>query len=141
MFQRLALALSAAAALVVTGAATAANGAAPDKPSSSISPPIVVSSSSFTALATGGPHYGDTVTFDVTTTATSYPFVNLTCYQNGGLVAQGSAGFFAGALGNGTFGLYSPKWTGGAADCTAYLDMYSHGKWKHLASTSFHVDA
>jgi hypothetical protein len=140
MLQRIALAVSAAAALAVTGGAAAANSAAPSKSTSSISPPIVVSSSSFTALATSGPRYGDTITFSVDTTATSYPFVNLTCFQNGGLVAQGSATFFAGAPG-GTFGLYSPKWTGGAADCTANLDMYWNGKWKHLASTSFHVDA
>jgi hypothetical protein len=138
MLQRLALAVSAAAALAVTGAA-AATAAAPTKSTSSISPPIVVSSSSFTALATSGPRYGDTITFAVDTTATSYPFVNLTCSQNGSEVAHGSAAFFGGA--QGTFGLYSPKWTGGAADCTANLDMYWNGKWKHLASTSFHVDA
>ena len=140
MLQRLALAVSAAAALAVTGAAASANGAAPNKLSSSISSPIVVSSSSFTALAAGGPRYGDTITFDVSTAATSYPFVNLTCYQNGRLVAQGSAAFFGAALGSGNFGLYSGLWTGGAADCTAFLDMYSNGRWKHLASTSFHVD-
>ena len=137
MLQRIALVVSAALTLAVTGAAAAAG---PNKTSSSISSPIVVASSSFTALATSGPRYGDTVTFDVSTTATSHPFVNLTCYQNGRLVAQGSAGFSEGALGK-SFGLYSPQWTGGAADCTAFLDMYSNGRWKHLASTSFHVDA
>ena len=73
------------------------------------------------------------------TDATASPYVNLKCYQSGNLVAEGWAGFFDGALGDRTFGLYSPQWTGGAADCTAWLDMYSHGKWKELASTSFHV--
>jgi hypothetical protein len=139
MLQRIALAVAAAAALAVTGGVAAANGATPAKSTSSISNPIVVSSSSFTALASSGPRYGDTITFAVDTTATSYPFVNLTCSQNGREVAHGSAAFFGGA--QGTFGLYSSKWTGGAADCTANLDMYSNGKWKHLASTSFHVDA
>jgi len=88
----------------------------------------------------GMPHWGQQVTFNVSTDATAYPYVNLNCYQNGNLAAEGWAGFFAGALGDRTFGLYSSQWTGGAADCTAYLDMYMHGKWKQLASTSFHVD-
>ena len=86
------------------------------------------------------PRWGQVVTFNVSTDATAYPYVNLKCYQNGNMVAEGWAGFFAGALGDRTFGLYSPQWTGGAADCTAYLDMNSNGKWKQLASTSFHVD-
>jgi hypothetical protein len=85
------------------------------------------------------PRFGDHVTFSVST-ATAYPYVNLKCYQNGNLIGEGWAGFFDGALGDRTFGLYSPQWTGGAADCTAYLDMNSNGKWKQLASTSFHVD-
>jgi len=88
----------------------------------------------------GLPHWGQQVTFTVSTTATAYPYVNLKCYQSGNLVAEGWAGFFQGALGDRTFGLYSPQWTGGAADCTAYLDMDSNGKWQQLASTSFHVD-
>ncbi len=88
----------------------------------------------------GGAHWGQQVTFNVSTDATAYPYVNLTCYQSGNLVAEGWAGFFAGALGDRTFGLYSPQWTGGAADCIAYLDMDSNGKWQQLASTSFHVD-
>ena len=85
------------------------------------------------------PHWGQQVTFNVSTDATAYPYVNLKCYQNGNLVAEGWAGFFNGALGDRTFGLYSAQWTGGAADCTAWLDMYAHGKWKQLASTSFLV--
>jgi hypothetical protein len=85
-------------------------------------------------------HWGQQVTFNVSTDATAYPYVNLRCYQYGNLVADGWAGFFPGALGDQTFGLYSPQWTGGAANCTAYLDMNSKGKWKQLASTSFQVE-
>jgi hypothetical protein len=90
--------------------------------------------------ANGLPNFGDTVTFNITTGA-AQPYVNLYCYQNGAQVASGSQGFFVGAL-NTTrnFGLYSGKWTGGAADCTAYLDVYTRQGWSHLASTSFHVD-
>jgi len=84
-------------------------------------------------------HWGQQVTFNISTDATAYPYVNLKCYKNGNMVAEGWAGFFDGALGNRTFGLYSPQWTGGAADCTAWLDIYAHGKWKQLTSTSFLV--
>jgi hypothetical protein len=125
---------------LMVGAASASNGAGPDKSSSSISL-VVLGTGSLTTSATAEPQYGDRVTFNISTTATTYPYVNLKCYQNGALVAQGWAGFFDGALGTQAFGLYSPQWTGGAADCVANLDMNSHGKWKVLASTSFHVGA
>lgn len=95
----------------------------------------------YDANGNGLPNRGDTVTFNITTSA-AQPFVNLVCYQSGRLVAQGSNGFFEGAL-NTTrnFGLYSGLWTAGAADCTAYLDVYTRQGWSHLASTNFHVDA
>jgi hypothetical protein len=125
---------------LMAGAAFASGGAAPKSSTSTISM-VVVGTAGVTAAATVQATYGDTITFDVSTTATAYPYVNLLCYQNGTLVAQGWAGFFDGALGNGTFRLYSPQWTGGAADCTANLDMKSNNKWKVLASTTFHVDA
>jgi len=54
------------------------------------------------------------------------------------LVAQGWEGFFAGSLDDQMFGLYSPQWTGGEADCTANLTT---PPWMVLASTSFHVYA
>lgn len=88
-----------------------------------------------------GPHYGDLVTFAISTNETARPFVNMKCYQGRVLVAEGWDGFFDGALGDRLFGLYSPVWTGGAADCTAWLVTYVNERWKQLASTSFHVDA
>jgi hypothetical protein len=81
-------------------------------------------------------HWGQRVTFNVSTTATNQPWVNLRCYQNGALVSEGWEGFFAGSLDDGIFGLYSPQWTGGDADCTARLTT---PQWSELASTSFHV--
>jgi hypothetical protein len=86
----------------------------------------------------GQAHWGQLVTFDISTTATDQPWVNLQCYQNGALVAQGWEGFFDGSLSDRIFGLYSQQWTGGEADCTAYLDT---PQWTALASTSFHVYA
>jgi hypothetical protein len=144
MLRRIAFATSLAATLALTGVAVAANGAGSNKTSaSSISPPIVLSATAPTAApaSTTAPSFGDTVTFDVSTTATTTPFVNVNCYQNGALVAQGWATFFTGGS-PGTFGLSSPIWKSGAADCSADLGMYSkNGKWTVLASTNFHVDA
>jgi hypothetical protein len=87
------------------------------------------------------PSFGDTVTFEVFTTATAYPWVTLRCYQNGALVSQESN-----AVGRGLFTLGpSGLWTGGAADCTATLenwDNYSSkkGSITVLGSTSFPVN-
>jgi hypothetical protein len=85
-------------------------------------------------------HFGARVTFTISTSAT-YPYVHLTCYQNGTLVAEGRQGFFSTALGNKWFILGpTPLWTGGAADCTATLEKAgSRGAWTVLGSTSFHV--
>jgi hypothetical protein len=90
----------------------------------------------------GLPHWGGEVTFNVSTTATEQPFVNLLCYQSGALVAEGWEGYFEGSLNSGRiFVLYSGVWQSGAADCTAWLDMHTKRGWKQLASTSFHVYA
>jgi hypothetical protein len=124
-----------AAALVSPAAALAGKPGGGGSTSSSIS--LIVPAGS----EAGYPHYGDSVTFNVSTTATASPYVNLQCFQNGALVASGWAGYFDGALGSRSFGLYSPQWTGGAADCTAYLDMSGRKGWQQLASTSFHVNA
>jgi hypothetical protein len=127
--------LAAALALAFASFAVANNGVGPNKSSSSIS------LSSGTASLTSAPRYGDVVTFDVSTNETIYPFVNLQCSQNNKLVASSWSAYFAGGFGGESFGLNSPAWAGGAAECTANLDTLVNGKWKVLASTSFHVDA
>lgn len=88
------------------------------------------------------PNYGNQVTFNISTTATPYPYVHLMCYQGGSLVSQGWQGFFPTALGNQWFYLGpSLAWQGGAADCTANLEKStSRGGWSVLGSTSFHVE-
>src|SRR5512146_2373822 len=111
MLKRVALATSLLAALNVAGTADASNGAGANKTSSWISAPVVVSSGSVAPTdTTAALQYGDTVTFDVSTTQTSDPFVNLTCYQNGVLVLNAWSAFFPGGLGDGTFGLGSTVW-------------------------------
>jgi hypothetical protein len=88
-----------------------------------------------TPTADGLPHWGNTVTFTLNTTI-SQPWVHLVCSQGGTVVAQGWNGYFVGSLTGTNFGLYSPQWTGGAADCTAYLTT---PQWSVVGSTSFHV--
>jgi len=138
MLARKLLAIAGLTLALSTLGSAVAFAAKPGETSSSSISLVLLSGASPTTLT--NPTYGDLVTFNVTTAATAYPYVNLNCYQNGVLVAEGWASFFDGALGDRTFALYSPQWTAGAADCTAYLAMNWHGKWKHLAWTSFHVD-
>jgi hypothetical protein len=96
----------------------------------------------YDANGDGLPNHGDTVMFNVSTTATTQPYVDLKCYQNGVLVAEGWRGYFAGSLDTPNFGLYAGPWMSGAADCTAYLDKTtSKGGMQQLASVSFHVYA
>jgi len=95
----------------------------------------------------GEAHFAQHVTFDVTTTATVYPYVTLRCFQNGAVVSgETVAMWLDGGLITRTFALGpSIAWTGGEADCTATLedrdDYYfsRNGKIIDLASTTFHV--
>jgi hypothetical protein len=88
-------------------------------------------------LSDGALSWGDRIRFDITSSAAE-PWVKLFCYQGGALVAQGSEGYFERSLDDGVFGLYSPSWSSGAADCTAKL---TNSSGDVMAQTSFHVDA
>jgi len=72
----------------------------------------------------GQVNYLDTVTFTVSTTATTTPTVTLRCYQNGNMVLQSSAGFYPSYPWPDAqhMVLNSPAWSGGAASCTAVLN-------------------
>lgn len=136
MLSKIAVVVTVVFALVFAGAALAGKSSG----SSSIAGPYLASADGSgngnTAIT---PTFGQTITFNVSTTETSNPFVNVNCYQNGVLVMNSWSAFFPGGTGQ-DFGLYSPAWQGGAANCTADLGMLaSNGKWKVLASTSFGV--
>jgi hypothetical protein len=89
----------------------------------------------------GTPNYGDVVTFTISTDATTSPYVNLVCSQNGSVVLNGWKGYWVGSLDtNWNFGLSSGAWQGGAVDCTAYLTKQTKQGWSRLASTSFRAD-
>jgi hypothetical protein len=112
-------------------------GGANSTSSISIASPLV-----YDANGNGSLNYGDVVLFNVSTTATTQPWVNVKCNKDGATVYNAWNGYFDGALNyNWNFGLASGAWQGGAADCTAYLDM-ANGRngWTLLATTSFHVD-
>jgi hypothetical protein len=84
----------------------------------------------------GLPHWDGQVTFNISTTATTHPYVDLNCYQSGTLVYGAMAGFFASYPWQGTqnMTLSSASWTGGAASCTATL-YYLSGTKKVILST------
>ncbi len=88
----------------------------------------------------GLPNYRDTITFNVITTQTDYPYVNVVCYQNSKLVYSASAGFYNSYPWPGTrnIPLYSPNWTSGGADCTATLYNASQPK-KPYVNLDFYV--
>ena len=125
--------------LALVPAAFAGKGSKPSSGgSSSISGPVMVTD----ANGDGLPNWGDVVTFNVSTTATTTPFVNLLCYQNGVQVASGWKGFWNGSIDpNWNFGLSSPMWKSGAANCVAWLDKQTKQGWQQLASVSFNVGA
>lgn len=89
----------------------------------------------------GSPAFGQQVTFNESTTATSTPWVETRCYRNGQLVYDAWAGFYASYTGSQMFTLGPTElWSGGSANCTANLDnMGKTGKPSVLASTSFAV--
>ena len=94
-----------------------------------------------TDTGTPGLSFGDTVMFNMSTTATAQPYVHLVCSGNG-IGYDSWKGVFAGSLDtNWNFVLSSGGWTSGAGDCTATLGMYTKRGFNQLASTSFHVDA
>lgn len=97
------------------------------------------------ANANGAPNYGDTVTFAVSTTATTMPYVTVNCYQGGTLVYQQSDGIFAISLNQNFMLGGTTAWQSGPASCTAYLqnwDSYSkHHSITNLASMNFSVGA
>ena len=93
----------------------------------------------------GLPHIGQKITFNVSTTATTQPWVEVKCSQNGTLVYDASNAMFPGSL-NEIFTLgMTPAWPSGDADCTAYLQNWAnyakHGTITNITSMTFHVYA
>lgn len=81
------------------------------------------------------------MTFDVYTTATTTPWVNVNCRQDGAVVYSQWHGFFTSYRFGQTFDVGPTMlWQSGDADCTADLIKRSaNGKKTKLATTSFHA--
>jgi hypothetical protein len=89
----------------------------------------------------GSPNFGDTITFNVSTSAT-WPSVEVDCSQNGTLVYQGIVGFYPTYAWSRDYTLQSSLWTGGAASCTARLyTTGKNGSQQTLSTLSFSVGA
>ena len=88
-------------------------------------------------------HWGQRVTYTVSTTATVYPYVSTTCYKGTTLVLSTSAGFFPSYPWPDAqiVPLKTQVWTGGDADCTARLYSMDGGRQTILKTLSFHAYA
>jgi hypothetical protein len=110
--------------------------------------PAPSASSSFSLVlldsTDGVAHWGQRVTFQASTTATTQPHVSLKCYQSSTLVYTTQTGYYAGYPWPWTqvMTLSSDAWTGGgAADCSAVLYYFVGTKTMTAATLAFHVDA
>lgn len=92
----------------------------------------------------GVAHYGDDITFEVSTTATDHPTVAASCYQAGQEVYAHTAGFYPDYPWPElrTYTLSSSVWVGGAAECVATM-FYSrsNGRVITLATLGFSAAA
>jgi hypothetical protein len=87
-------------------------------------------------------NWGESVTYNESTTATVYPYVSTTCTQNRTVVLSTSAGFYDSYAWPSAriVPLKTDRWTGGAADCVAKLYSMDGGSKTVLTSVTFHVD-
>jgi hypothetical protein len=133
----LVLALLAPAALAAKGGNNGHGGTSDSSSSISLAVPLP-----YDANRNGLPNWGDTVRFNVSTTATTQPHVSVQCSQNGAVVYTAQTGYYDGYPWPWTqnMSLWSAAWTGGAADCTATLYYFSGRKTVTPAALSFHVD-
>jgi hypothetical protein len=91
----------------------------------------------------GVAHYGQRITFKVSTSATSEPHVSVACVQNGSTVYTAQTGYYASYPwpGTQTMTLSSGAWTSGAADCTAKMYYFNGNKTVYATTLAFPVAA
>ena len=134
---KIGMVVAAVAALVFAASAFAG------KSTSSLTLVVLSSANAPSAAAvTAEPSYGGQITFEVKTTATNHPSVNVRCDQDGAWVYDGWQSFWTGYVPEPVFTLSSNYWTKGAASCTARLVYYDKsGRLRTLTTTDFHVGA
>jgi hypothetical protein len=137
----LALALIPAAGLAAKGSGGGNASAGGGKPGGGSTGGGITGPFMVTDTNTPGLSRGDRVTFNVSTTATSRPWVNVNCYQGGTWVYGEWQGFFPEYLYGQTYTLGPTRlWQSGGADCTAALVSKDGNRDKTLASVSFYVN-
>src|SRR5213592_2511452 len=84
-------------------------------------------------------HWGNQVTFTVSTTATTEPHVSLKCSQNGVVVYAAQSGYYASYPWPWTqvMTLSSSAWSSGSAECVAALYYFSGTNSVTLATLNF----
>lgn len=90
----------------------------------------------------GAPNWNDTITWQVSTTATSTPGVRVKCYQGTTQVYSAQAGYYTGYLWPDyqLMTLASGAWLGGGASCIAELYYFdARANITVATSTSFSV--
>jgi hypothetical protein len=131
---RFALIAAAALGLVLASASLAAQGGRPGGHGDSSISLVVLNGAT-------EPHLGGQVTFTVSTTESTGPWVNVNCYQNGALVYSQWHGFYADYLWDPVFSLGpTPSWQSGGAECVARLvELRSNGRDRTLVTMSFYA--
>jgi len=137
---RIALLIAALAALLAVPAAFAGKGGGGGKPGGG---GTTTGGGSFSLVllnsTDGQAHFGQRITFNVTTSAPS-PFVEVNCYQGSAWVYAASVGYFAAYPWAKEFTLAATSWPGGAASCNARLYTSRDGtRTTTLSTMSFNV--
>ena len=90
----------------------------------------------------GLPNHKDTITYKVSTTATTTPEVGTRCYQGGKFVLDAYSGYFNSSIQGPNVTLNSGYWDASkAASCTGRLFYYDrHGRQVVLATLSYNVN-
>jgi hypothetical protein len=94
------------------------------------------------ANSNGAPNWGDKISFNISTSATSQPDVAVTCYQNGTLVYSQETGYWSGYPFPWTqvMTMSSGAWSSGGASCDARVFYYGgDGSPNTLGTTNFTV--
>jgi hypothetical protein len=88
------------------------------------------------------PNWGDSITFDAYTSATSSPVLKLNCYKSGQNVLSVQMSYAPGvqAAYSRYIELMSGQWTGGGADCAAALLNTKTSTDSILSTYTFHVN-
>jgi hypothetical protein len=105
--------------------------------SSTLTGPVMVTDLNGNGLA----NHGDSITFNVSTTASSRPEVGVRCYQGSAWVYDGYVGYFPDYMFTPYFTLDTGYWVSGqSASCTARLFYYNkRGLEVDLATLDFSV--